>query len=133
LVKRADKLDPPKRPRWTDTPPSPEGLLAAFLSDAKTATERAFEDPPSELDMTWIRVTHMVDTFAVVALLSELITIAPKRARALAELLHSAFEDGESVPEFIWDWHQKHAKGEPIGFDPALVLELEVERPEEFR
>lgn len=133
LVKRADRIDPPKRRRWVDTPSTPEAILAAFLSDAKKATEQVWEDPPTEIDVSWMRSMAVVDNFTLVVLLTELMAAAPHRAQVVAQVLYDAWEDGGSIHEWIWDWHAKHAKGEPIGLDPALVLELEVERPEEFR
>ncbi|GLZ34844.1 hypothetical protein Lesp02_70310 [Lentzea sp. NBRC 105346] len=133
LVKRADRIDPPKRRRWVDTPRTPEAILAAFLSDANKATEEVWEDPPSEIDVSWMRSMAVVDNFTLVVLLTELMAAAPHRAQVVARVLYDAWEDGGSIHEWIWEWHEKHSKGQPIGLDPALVLELEVERPEEYR
>jgi hypothetical protein len=124
LVRRADLIDPPER-NWTDVPRTPSAIISDFLGSGKAATEHVWgegDETPAEMSM---RIAHIVSAFTVVALLAELAVVSPARAAAISELLADAWDDGGTVHELIWEWHEAHAAGKPVGFEPEQVLELE--------
>lgn len=122
LVRRADKLDPPDRP-WKDVPRTPGEILDSFLSSARSASERTLADDETP-GMTYARIMMVVDGFTVAALMAELDQLAPDRAAMVAKQLGEAYFDGGSVDEWLREWAEKRAKGEPIGFDPPATLPL---------
>lgn len=128
LVRRADKLDPPDRP-WKDVPRTPGEILDSFLSSARSASENTLADDESP-GMTYARIMMVVDGFTVAALMAELDQLAPDRAAMVAKQLGEAYFDGGSVDEWLWEWAEKRAKGEPIGFDPPATLPLDAKPAE---
>jgi len=124
LARRADVIDPPKR-NWTDAPNTPAAIIGDFLHSGKAATEHIFGtggETPAESSM---RIAHLCTAFAVVAVMAELAAAAPTRAAAISKLLGDAWDSGDTVHELIWEWHEAHAAGKPVGFEPEQVLELE--------
>jgi hypothetical protein len=126
LAQHADIIDPPKRRGFGECPNTPSQIIRDYVEHGHRHAERVF-DTSSDPEGTH-RISHMVNAFTIVALMSELDQVAPARAAKVAEILGDAWEAGDTVHEWLYIWHAAHTVGKPIGFNPPATLPLEIKR-----
>jgi hypothetical protein len=124
LLRRAELIDPAPRPKTREVPATPTAIITEFLRQTRDVSNRILNVEPEHKHL----IRHLCDEFAVIALMAELEQIAPERAAKLAARLADAWEDGDSIDEFLFEWREAHAAGRPVGFNPPPVLPLDVRR-----